>query len=158
MNREHERLKAARIEAGYKTAKEFADKNGIAQSTYANHESGNRKLRLKTATAYGKLLNVDPVYILTGRGRYYEAGHASLASLSEDVRLSKPNNNLFYERVYQEIETLAAQENKDLSIKDLARLAHENCTEILEYSDTLDQAEATLRYCIFKIKESWKDT
>jgi len=38
------RLMRARIAAGYKTAKEFAEKNGIPQPTYALHESGKRGL------------------------------------------------------------------------------------------------------------------
>ena len=63
-----ERLKQARLAAGFKTAKEFSDTHYIAQATYSTHESGKRGLKLQTAQHYAELLNVSTAWILTGEG------------------------------------------------------------------------------------------
>lgn len=63
------RLKAARIAAGYKTAKEFADKNDIPQSTYQLHETGKRGLtNHRTLMRYAEALGVPPGWLVTGEG------------------------------------------------------------------------------------------
>jgi len=61
------RLVRARIAAGYKTAKEFAEKNGIPQPTYALHESGKRGLsRGDTLRKYAEKLGVREAWLLLG--------------------------------------------------------------------------------------------
>lgn len=59
LDRPERRLKAARIAAGFQTAKEFADKNGLAPATFTAHErgkeQGGRGLNRKNADAYAKL-------------------------------------------------------------------------------------------------------
>jgi len=53
------RLKAARIAAKYRTAKEFADKNGIKYATYKAHERGSesgRGMNGKVAERYAEIL------------------------------------------------------------------------------------------------------
>lgn len=65
----HDRLKFARLAAGFETATQFSEKFGIPQPTYANHETGKRGLRLSTAERYaGFLANCDSAWLLTGRG------------------------------------------------------------------------------------------
>jgi phage repressor protein C with HTH and peptisase S24 domain len=61
------RLKAARVAAGYKTAKEFADKHGLPQPTYANHENDKRGLRRQTARYYADALDVTVEWLLDGK-------------------------------------------------------------------------------------------
>lgn len=61
-----ERLKISRINSKYRSAREFANKNDIAESTYAQHESGKRALTLKNLLLYSKKLNVNPAWLLTG--------------------------------------------------------------------------------------------
>jgi SOS-response transcriptional repressor LexA len=63
------RLKTARVAAGYKTAKQFADAHSIAQGTYALHESGGRGLQREAAVEYAKLLNVSVDWLYTGEGQ-----------------------------------------------------------------------------------------
>jgi phage repressor protein C with HTH and peptisase S24 domain len=61
------RLMEARKAAGYETAKEFADKNDIPQSTYALHEGGKRSLnRDNTLNKYAELLGVRPAWLQFG--------------------------------------------------------------------------------------------
>lgn len=61
-----ERLKQARIKAGYPSAKDFYDKFNIKASTYSAHESGRNPLSIKTAKQYGKLLDISFHWLLTG--------------------------------------------------------------------------------------------
>ena len=60
------RLKLAREKAGYETAKEFADKHGIPQPTYATQEKGTRGLSTDRIIDYAKKLDVEPEWLLTG--------------------------------------------------------------------------------------------
>ena len=62
------RLRQARERAGYKTAKEFAEKHEVPQPTYAMHESGKRGLRPDTAHRYADILGVSEAWLLTGSG------------------------------------------------------------------------------------------
>lgn len=52
-----ENLKRIRIEKGY-SQKEFAEKLGVAKSTYCMYESGNREPNVQTIKKISKLLNV----------------------------------------------------------------------------------------------------
>ena len=62
------RLKIARVASGYHSAKEFTEKYAIPSSTYCQHENGNRALTLENVATYAQLLNVDPAWLITGRG------------------------------------------------------------------------------------------
>jgi hypothetical protein len=64
-----ERLRQARIAAGYGEQIDFYEAFAIPQGTYANHEGGLRGMDLPTAQAYAdKLENVSAGWILTGEG------------------------------------------------------------------------------------------
>lgn len=60
------RLKLARVEAGYKTAREFSGKHGIPDSTYSTHEAGTRGIPRDTLLLYEKALGKNRGYLLTG--------------------------------------------------------------------------------------------
>jgi phage repressor protein C with HTH and peptisase S24 domain len=62
----HERLKQARLNAGYRTATEAAKKMGVKVPTYSGHENGSRKFDADAALLYGKRYNVSPGWLLTG--------------------------------------------------------------------------------------------
>ena len=61
------RLREARLAAGFKTAKQFADTHRIPQPTYAMHEGGQRGLRRDVAATYARLLDVSVEWLLTGK-------------------------------------------------------------------------------------------
>lgn len=63
----HERLKAARIAAGFETAPAAADAMGISHSTYMGHENGSRGFRAK-AVRYARMFKTTPEWLLFGRG------------------------------------------------------------------------------------------
>jgi transcriptional regulator with XRE-family HTH domain len=62
-----ERIKQARIASGYRSARIFAKEFGIAESTYAQHESGKRTINLATLMDYCNILGTNPAWVITGR-------------------------------------------------------------------------------------------
>lgn len=65
-----QRLKFARVAAGYRTARAFSDKFGIPQSTYSLHESDGRGLTEDVAKEYAAALgNCSPGWLQFGEGR-----------------------------------------------------------------------------------------
>src|SRR5690606_17521314 len=65
MGKMSDRLKQAR-RAKYRTAKEFAEKNGMNPSTYYHHESGRNDFDAETAQRYADILGVSAGWLLTG--------------------------------------------------------------------------------------------
>lgn len=69
LNREiGNRLRAARIAAGFRTAKSFSDRLGIPQPTYSTQETGKRGLTRENLLLYADKLNVSLAWLMTGSG------------------------------------------------------------------------------------------
>lgn len=68
MEEPHHRLRRAREQANWKTAKDAAVAFGWNVHTYTSHENGNRGFPRKTAERYARALKVSPAYLLTGEG------------------------------------------------------------------------------------------
>ena len=66
MEEPHERLKVARLLAGYSSATEAAKAFGWTVSTYLGHENGSRGLQADAAQRYGRAYRVPWTYLLTG--------------------------------------------------------------------------------------------
>jgi|GEM_PF-1805836 DNA-binding XRE family transcriptional regulator len=62
----YKRLKKARVQAGYASARYFANTHNISDSTYTQHESGKRKMSLSTLIFYAHLLKINSYWIITG--------------------------------------------------------------------------------------------
>lgn len=62
-----DRLKSARAEAGYESARNAAVRNRWKVSTYAAHENGQNEFGPEAAERYGRAFKVDPGWLLTGR-------------------------------------------------------------------------------------------
>lgn len=62
-----ERLKRARSDAGYRTAKDAADALGVRYSTYAGHENGSRDFSADEASDYARKFKVAVDWLLYGR-------------------------------------------------------------------------------------------
>ena len=86
------RLKAARIAAEYKTAISFCEKFSIPASTYSLHENGKRNLNTKVAERYAVLLNISPIWLLTGEGNAFNEEKKTL-SISNFMKLLKYEGN-----------------------------------------------------------------
>jgi transcriptional regulator with XRE-family HTH domain len=62
------RVRAARKAAGYKSAKEFANKYEIPLSTYSQHETGKRSINAELIINYSSYFTINPCWLLTGNG------------------------------------------------------------------------------------------
>jgi len=62
------RLRVARGLAGFRSAREFTLKYGIPASTYSQHETGKRALSIELLLHYCTLLNISPLWLMTGNG------------------------------------------------------------------------------------------
>ena len=63
-----ERLRVARLRAGFETAKEAAEAMGFPVSTYLAHENGSRGYPAKKAATYARKFKVPEVWLLYGTG------------------------------------------------------------------------------------------
>lgn len=67
MNEAAERLKEARIKAGYDTGKAAAEAMGVPVTTYLQHESGHRGYPANKAARYARFFRVTPEWLLYGK-------------------------------------------------------------------------------------------
>ncbi|WP_313195875.1 helix-turn-helix transcriptional regulator [Shinella zoogloeoides] len=81
---QHERLKEARLEAGYKTASEAALATGANVATYIGHENGNRRLTVSTAERYASAFNVRASWLLTGEMPKHYASWEAFDGIQQD--------------------------------------------------------------------------
>lgn len=64
----HERLKEARLNAGYRTATAAIGAFGWSSSTYRAHENGQNGFKVDDAKQYGEAYGVNPSWLLLGEG------------------------------------------------------------------------------------------
>ena len=64
----HERLKEARLKAGFRTATAAIDHFGWGNSTYRAHENGQNNFKIEDAKIYGEAYAVSPSWLLLGEG------------------------------------------------------------------------------------------
>ena len=67
MSEKHERLRQARVSAGYKSASAAAEALGISASTYRAHENGQNDFDFMDAGRYAKRFNVSQLWLFEGR-------------------------------------------------------------------------------------------
>ena len=63
-----ERLRIARLRAGFATGKEAAEALGFPVSTYLSHENGSRGISAKRAVTYARKYKVREQWLLYGVG------------------------------------------------------------------------------------------
>lgn len=66
MSEMSDRLRDARIDAGYKSAAAAAEALGVNPSTYRAHENGQNEYSMTEATHYGRKFRVNPIWLFTG--------------------------------------------------------------------------------------------
>lgn len=66
MSSKPERLRTARIKAGYDTARAAAEAMGIKPATYIHHENGTRDYKDRQAQQYARKFKVSPQWLLYG--------------------------------------------------------------------------------------------
>lgn len=90
------RLKAARLAAGFRTAKEFSDTYGIPQPTYNKHETGVNGLRGDRPEFYASLL-ADRLPGITPEWLRYGAGDAPAGLAEGPQEEASPHDAIPYE-------------------------------------------------------------
>lgn len=65
----NDRLRTARVQAGFRTASEATEKHGWKYPTYAGHENGLRGVKRPDLLKYAAAFGVSPEWLLTGRDR-----------------------------------------------------------------------------------------
>lgn len=66
MTEQADRLRQARLDRGFETARAACDRFGWNLSTYQQHENGTRGISRAAAMKYGKALRVSPSWLLIG--------------------------------------------------------------------------------------------
>lgn len=69
MNTPNQRLRQARENAGFSTAKEAAQSMGVPVSTYIGHENGHRGFPAQRAPQYARKFKVTEEWLLYGKGK-----------------------------------------------------------------------------------------
>ena len=62
-----DRLREARIAAGFETQQEAAEALGVRGSTYASHEGGTRGIKEAVLAKYARRFRVSPVWLMFGK-------------------------------------------------------------------------------------------
>lgn len=95
-----ERLKQARIEAGYRSSKEFALKHDLKISTYNLHEAGTRSMGIDVIEHYCELLNLNVSWLITGIGPKSKSQIRQVPIISWDEVSSYPQDIDFSEKTW----------------------------------------------------------
>jgi transcriptional regulator with XRE-family HTH domain len=80
-----ERLRNARVAAGYSQANDAAVAMRIPNATYTQHENGRRRLKPDAARRYARFFRTTPEWILYGRGSSGEPTVDELEAMIRDV-------------------------------------------------------------------------
>lgn len=81
-----ERLRAARVHAGFKNATDAAERFGWEVVTYRSHENAIRGLRPTVANIYAKAFKVSNAWLMTGEGAMTGPGiDAAVMALPADI-------------------------------------------------------------------------
>ena len=85
MSKPCDRLRRARLEAGYPTGTAAAQAMGVNEATYLGHENGSRGLG-RAAGRYAKFFGVSVDWLITGRGTPKPGQKHPVVELWETIR------------------------------------------------------------------------
>lgn len=74
MSDQHERLREARVRAGYESAAAAARAMQVPEGRYAHHENGTRCFRYDTAERYAAFFRTTPEWLMGGKQRHAAEG------------------------------------------------------------------------------------
>lgn len=116
MDTPNSRLRRARENAGFDTAKEAAEAMGVPVSTYIGHENGHRGFPAKRAPQYARKFKVSEEWLLFGKG-------------AEDASDPLPSEQVLRQMVQ---EVLDAEVTVATKLSDLPRIVGSGLREQLE--------------------------
>jgi len=161
------RLKQARVQAGYKTARSFIENFGISQSTYSLHETGQRSIGSRSAITYCKLLGIDLDWLLTGESVSSDDGKPEISSaLSLDQVVDTQDNFSHSQRLsdedLQQMTLVTQTKHSDMKLK---TIDHELLSEITrevmqifnEDTEKADEIARAVSVIYYNIEETTGD-
>jgi phage repressor protein C with HTH and peptisase S24 domain len=116
MTSKSERLKQARMAAGFENATEAAERFGWKPPTYLGHENGSRGFSADTAAAYGAAFRVRPAWLLFGTGEPGGASHLPVAQVGFAEQVPDPVLVPVY-AVHASAGPGAINETEDIAVK-----------------------------------------
>lgn len=157
-----ERLKIARINAGYSSAKLFAQKNNIAYVTYSQYEAGKRRISADSILKFAKLLSVSASWLLTG---YDETKINDISEYGcSDIKISDhnilhPNSQNqyidanFLGDVFDEVNEMLKLSKNTLTDRDKIILSVELYTALSMNNQSIAAKKSNLKILINSIKK-----
>ncbi len=173
LDESHTRLKKTRLANGYYTAVAFCEKNNIPISTYNMHEAGKRRITPKVAKKYAEILNVNPVWLLTGSGAPYPELPSESETLTEHEFFNllnysgNPNipfipseegelNTQLYCKIFEEIARVLNEFHCSIDIKHASQYTAEIYQDIIQTSNKFDEQLAMINLAMTIFKKNIK--
>lgn len=95
----HNRLKTARINAGFKTASAAIERFHWKDAAYRAHERGQNPFKAKDAKVYGLAYGVSPAWLLTGEGEILQQQIYTETSIRKLISPNQLHNNNFVKNI-----------------------------------------------------------
>jgi DNA-binding XRE family transcriptional regulator len=141
MDGAHFRLKNARINAGFRTARAAAKRFGWNTSTYGAHENGQNGFAIETAAQYARAFGVRLQYLLFGEGSAEPTQPLQESSLSEPQMLDPARTAHVISALLRRVRSDMSGEDADL----WAQVAIERALQSPDpASEKIDQIQTNL--------------
>lgn len=157
-----ERLKLARIQANYSSAKLFALKNNIPYVTYSQYEAGKRRISADSILKFSKLLNISATWLLTGhdetdQNNTYEYADVKTKIIDRDILQSPLHEQIidanFLGDVFEEITQMLQLSQRNLTDRDKIILSVELYTALSVNNQSIATKRNNLKILINSIKK-----
>lgn len=106
MSEANNRLREARLKAGFKTAKDAALKWRVNANTLTSHENGNRPLSREAAVLYAAKLGVTPGWLLYGEVGQPDGGDEETAAVLAAYKGLDPDARALVRALMQQLRVL----------------------------------------------------
>lgn len=98
----HDRLKLAREQRGFESARDAADALGVPYGTYSGHENGSRGIRPESVFRYAQFFGVNVAWLEHGVGNENEDAKKRVAPAS--AQATTPHENVNVEQAMAVVE------------------------------------------------------
>lgn len=162
------RLRFARKSAGFNTARDFAQRHEIPESTYSQRETGKRPLSIEHVIEYSQVLGVDAGWLLTGKGEARSSqprvvsdateAPATVTPLEREImreRVSMVNMPLFCD-ILEQILTISNDPEVELTDAELIEFAVDIYNSIVTTSADDPSRQAMIRLSVTSLKRGIK--
>ncbi len=149
------RLKYARIKAGFKSARAFAHQNRIPYVTYSQHEAGKRGLSPEIIIKYSCHLRVNSAWLLTGQDDTQDTYASKSDKENENYQTVSPpeiNANLLGD-IFAEVNNLLTSLNINMPDKNKIQLSVELYQALLSKQNGIYSKFDILKHVVDAVKK-----